>query len=337
MKSSSTRLGRLGAVQGLAWLLFLAAGRADAAGISIVNVSSTGASTSTLAVGDVLTVDLVANNDTHLDIYGLELLAFGYDVDANGVADDGLRMAGLASTDAIFNTTVIDDVGSFGGLPHLRGTRGAEVNYPRAGLQTYLFRSISLTPASGDGSLDVGIAGGLIRDGDVHFRISFQATSLLDTRTIDLTFGLSNPAGSPIPGACRSLRGDAVVGTGGICHPFENETLRLSILADPDFVPGSGGGTGGTGGTGGGWNRRIGRHGRGNGRERRHGRDRGDRRRRCRRRGSRARRRAPLRRGAPDGAAGQPPLSGVSATSSRSTATSESASATGSAAAASPP
>jgi hypothetical protein len=231
-------------------LLSFVAGRADAAGISIVNVSSTGASTSTLSVGDILTIDLVASNETHLDIYGLELLAFGYDVDANGVADDGLRMAGLASTDALFNTTVIDDVGSFGGLPNLRGTRGAEFNFPGAGLQTYLFRSVSLTPASGDGSLDVGVGGGLIGDGDVHFRISFQATSLLDTRTIDLTFGLSNPAGSPIPGQCRSLRGDAVVGTGGICHPFENDSLRVAILADPDLVPDSGGGTGGTGGGG---------------------------------------------------------------------------------------
>lgn len=100
----------------LVLLLPFFAGRADAAGISIVNVSSTGASTSSLAVGDVLTVDLVANNDTHLDIYGMELVAFGYDVDANGVADDGLRMVSVSGIGSIFNAVAVPSVGSFGGL-----------------------------------------------------------------------------------------------------------------------------------------------------------------------------------------------------------------------------
>ncbi len=225
----------------LSWLAALlllpfVAGQAAAAGISIVNVSSTGASTSSLAVGDILTVDLVANNDTNLDIYGIELLAFGYDVDANGLADDGLRMVGVSSTDSLFNTTVIDGVGSFGGLTHLRSPRGPELSYASAGLQTYLFRSISLTPANGDGLLDVGIAGGLIREGDVHFRISFQATSRLDAAEIDLTFGISAPGGSPTP--VSTPRGDAVVGARGVMYPFENDTLRVRILADP----GAGGG-----------------------------------------------------------------------------------------------
>src|SRR5690606_13893042 len=70
-------------------LLLVGASRAEAAGISIVNVSSTGSSTSDLAVGDILTVELVANNDTHLEIWGFGLIAWGYDVDSNGVADDG--------------------------------------------------------------------------------------------------------------------------------------------------------------------------------------------------------------------------------------------------------
>jgi hypothetical protein len=253
MKSSSTRLGMLGAVQGLAWLLFLAAGRADAAGISIVNVSSTGASTSALAVGDVLTVDLVANNDTHLDIYGLELVAFGYDVDANGVADDGLRMVSVSTIGSIFNSVAVPSVGSFGGLDNFAAswtyweTINRPYQLPASELFTVFFRGGSLSPSTGDGTLDVGIGGRLIRDGDVHFRISFQATSVLDTRSIDLTFGVSYGESAPIWGVSGPRPADGVIGTGGIFLPFENDTLRLAILADPGSAGGAGAASGAVG------------------------------------------------------------------------------------------
>jgi hypothetical protein len=235
-------------------LLSFVAGRADAAGISIVNVSSTGASTSALAVGDVLTVDLVANNDTHLDIYGMELLAFGYDVDANGVADDGLRMVAVSTIGSIFNSVAVPAVGSFGGLGNVTASwpsrpEGFFRPYmgPPSELYTILFRGASLSPSTGDGTLDVGIGGRLIRDGGVHFRISFQATSVLDTRSIDLTFGVSYGESAPIWGVSGPRPADGVIGTGGIFLPFENDTLRLAILADPGSAGGAGAASGAVG------------------------------------------------------------------------------------------
>lgn len=230
-------------------MVSLADRNASALGISIVNVTSTGSSTSTLAVGDILTVDLVANNDSNLDIYGMDLLAFGYDVDGNGVSDDGLQMVSVSSVTSIFNNTAIDGFGSFGGLDNVAQLRGGEREryVPSWGSrQTYLFAGASLSPSNGDGSLDTGIGGNLVRDGDVHFRIAFQATSLLDPTEITLTFGISRPDGS-----AYGTRGDAVIASDGSPLPFENAELRVAILGDPlaEPDPGTGGGSG-SGGSG---------------------------------------------------------------------------------------
>ncbi len=234
---------RSGAWAGFLALLALSTGRADAAGISIVNVTSTGSSTSTLAVGDILTVDLVVNNDTNLDIYGIGLIAFGYDADEDGVADDGLRMIGAESTASIFNTTVISSGQVFGGLPDFTHNNP----YPRehslgsTGLQTQLTNAISLTPSNGDGSLDIGVGGESIANGDVHFRISFQATSLLDGTELTLNFGIGDPTAT----GAEPNRGQAVVGYRGAFLPFENASLRVAILEDPNAIPDPG--TGGSG------------------------------------------------------------------------------------------
>jgi hypothetical protein len=208
----------------LASLIAFVAGRAEAAGISIVNVSSTGASTSSLAVGDVLTVDLVVDNDTNLDIYGIGLGAYGYDANGNRLADDGLRMIGVTAAASVFNTTVVGPGQVFGGLNNVVSPGGREITQLGSSLHTQFLQAISLSPASGDGSLDIGIGGRAIADGDVHFRILFQAISLPNAAELTLTFGTR-----PEPAF-----GDVVVGTRGVLLPFDNATLSVSILADPN-------------------------------------------------------------------------------------------------------
>ncbi|MEZ4281315.1 MAG: hypothetical protein R3F21_17060 [Myxococcota bacterium] len=237
---------------GLALVLFivasLAASPADAAGISIVNVSSTGSSVSELAVGDILTVELVANNDTNLEIYGIGISAFGY--------EGSLEMVGVEAVSSIFNTTVLSDGTPIGGFETNYANRGLEAVLDGT-LRTALYLSADLSPHTGDGSFDLGLRGTPISEGDVHFRISFRATSLLDTTELEVIFD------------ANSAIGDAVVGTQGILLPFERSTLRVAVLGDPDYVappgddgeePGGstgggggqpGGGTGGSGGNGG--------------------------------------------------------------------------------------
>ncbi len=221
--------------------------RAEAAGISVVNVSSTGSSVSELAVGDILTIELVANNDTHLDIYGMGLIAWGYDVDADGLADDGLRMVSVESVSSIFNSTVLGSGAVVGGIPdvfasHPNAPREQEIPSRNTGLQTYLSLAVSLTPANGDGSLDIGLGGASIADGDIHFRIAFQATSRLDATEITLNFGIGDPTATLGNGPTR---GQVVVGDRGIFLPFENDTLRVMILGDPGDGTGTAGGNGG--------------------------------------------------------------------------------------------
>jgi hypothetical protein len=218
------RLG-LGLVFAMSWGI---AASAVALGISIANVSSTGGSTSTLAAGDRLTIDLVVHNDTNVDVYGIGMIAYGYDLDVDGLADDGLRMVGGSATTSVFNTIHVPSVGSFGGLGHENsnhlyeyGAYGPGGN-PFHGLIAVMFRAVSLTPSSGDGSLDFGIGGSLIADGDVHMRIVFEATSVPSPATFDLQFGAELGRGWP------------VVGYRGTLLPFENASLAVTVLSNPE-------------------------------------------------------------------------------------------------------
>lgn len=215
----------VGLVFAASWFVAASAG---ALGISIANLSSTGASTSTLARGDRLTIDLVVHNEANVDVYGLGMIAYGYDLDADGFANDGLRVVGGSATSSIFNTVHVPSVGSMGGLGHVNSNQlqeyGAYGPYgnPYYGLISVMFRAVSLTPANGDGSLDVGIGGRLVADGDVHMRIVFEAMSVPSPVSFDLQFGAELGRGWP------------VVGQGGTLLPFQNASLAVTVLSNPE-------------------------------------------------------------------------------------------------------
>ncbi len=173
----------------------------------------------------------MANNDTNLEIYGIGISAIGYEA--------GLDMIGAESVSSLFNTTVLSDGTALGGFDTNYASRCLECTVAGT-LRTMLFNSVSLSPHTGDGSLDLGLGGSSIADGDVHFRISFQATSLLDTTELELAFGVH-----------RSVA-DVVVGQGGSLLPFENATWRVAVLEDPNASADPGTGEGGSGAGGGG-------------------------------------------------------------------------------------
>lgn len=207
-----------------AWLI---PGQGFAAGISIVRVSSSGSSPTELAHGDLLTIDLVAHNEEHLDIYGVGFTASGHDVDADGLADDGLVYVGASASESIFNSGSTPEGEPFGGLSNVVSGRHEQsyfgphgsVFYGRIGL---MFASVSLSPSNGDGSLDLGVDGRPISEGDVHMRVVFQATSVPHPVDMVLTFGAYPDDVWP------------VVGTRGILLPFENATYAVRILSNPE-------------------------------------------------------------------------------------------------------
>lgn len=223
---------------GMAAALLLLPVSASALGISITNVSSTGASTTLLQVGDIITFDLVLENNGGAELYALGVGVGGYDTDQNGLADNGLAFVSGDVAQRAFN-----QVPGFGGLDNIRydGIAGTGVdgavqqgfNNPFnyfLGLPTIdplrvsLFDGITLSPTNGDGSNDFGLGGSLIDaqgQVDVHFRVSFQAIAGLgapESRT--LTFG-------------DDVQGFAAVGNGGVLFDFTDATHTFTVVPEP--------------------------------------------------------------------------------------------------------
>lgn len=211
----------------------------SALGVSIANVSSTGASTSLLADGDVLTVDLVVENTGLLDIYGFGLTVAGWDSDANGVAAEGLDFSGASAASSIFNTVVIPGppIAVLGGLtnsytsPQLRGSPAVpdtpfpgDQSEPAVEIHAAIFGGVSLTAASGSGSDDLGVVlGDLVSNGDVHFRVQFTAdaaaTGQVAAKQFTLRFG--------------DFISEAVTGTGGAALAFTDASLVVNVVPEP--------------------------------------------------------------------------------------------------------
>ncbi len=208
-------------------LLWLAPLSASALGISITNVSSSGGNVAQLGNGDILTFDLVLENASQQDIYGLSLGVFGYDRGNDGnIANDHLRfVAGGAVAASAFNTTLLPGPIALGGLANSRTAptqlgAGAPFNNPR---RVQLFDGVSLTPSNGTGALDVGIGGGSVGGGDVHFRVSFQAVAGLTGITandVTLTFGVGQ-------------FGNAAIGTDGVELAFANASYTVNVVPEP--------------------------------------------------------------------------------------------------------
>jgi len=211
----------------------------SALGVSIVNVSSTGASTSLLADGDVLTVDLRLENATLEDVYGLGLTAAGWDTDANGIAAEGLDFSGASAASSAFNTNVVPGppIAVFGGLtnsyatPQLRGAPAVpdtpfpgDQSVPALEVHAAIFGGVSFTAANGSGDDDLGVSlNDLISNGDVHFQVQFTAdaaaTGQLAAKQFTLRFG--------------DFLTESVTGNGGSSLAFTDASLVVNVVPEP--------------------------------------------------------------------------------------------------------
>jgi hypothetical protein len=202
---------------------------AQALGVSIVGVSSSGSSNVVLQPGETITFDLVVENATAEDLFGLGLGVRGYDANANGRNDDGLSFSSGLVTDAVFN--VVRNPGTpneaFGGLPN---TLSAATEFgffnPTTDrfeeLRAMLFNGVAVVGASGDGTDDVGIGGGYTGDGDIHFQVVFQATPVQRGSTdLNLDFGTIEDLGA------------AAIGDGGSILVFYNDSYNLTVIPEP--------------------------------------------------------------------------------------------------------
>lgn len=220
-----------------AWLsvcVILAAGTASSLGIDVVAVSSTGRSTTELEAGDILTVDLRLRNESRIDLYGIEIVAFGHDVNRRGIFSGGLRWVDGERASSAFNEARVGDT-AFGGLSAAPGPSERH-NYfgfvnpdPRMpnGNLVVAFGGIGLSPSSGSGLEDIGVDGRPISEGDVHIRLRYEAVPTPEQVTLDLVFGI------PDPDVSFWVDDHGYIALGADLRPlrFENDSWEVTVLA----------------------------------------------------------------------------------------------------------
>ncbi|MFK7896303.1 MAG: PEP-CTERM sorting domain-containing protein [Myxococcota bacterium] len=209
------------------WSLALAAAMmvaplsASALGISVANVSNT-----FLLDGETVTVDLVLENATQEDVFGLEILVTGYDVNNDGTTlNNHLVLSGGSVAAEVFSDVFVAGTGSFNGLGNLRAApveqgQGSPIFDP---LRTSLFAGASLSSVNADGTLDTGINGLQTNGNDVHFQVQFTAQAGLtgiDANTVTLNFGVGE-------------FGSAAIGAGGQILAFNNASVDITVVPEP--------------------------------------------------------------------------------------------------------
>ncbi len=208
-------------------ILFAMPTVASALGISIVNVSSTGSSTSALEANDEITFDLRLDNPGNVDVFGLDVVVTGFDTPGTTNAiSSGLQLVGGSVATSALNTVNIPAVGSLGGIANTRTAPtqvwALSLSEPQP-VRTSLFAGAALTASNGNGSLDTGIGGGLVGAGDVHFRVTYRlVTNIPDlNQNLTLSFGVAEGLGH------------VAVGAGGESIAFQNATYALTVIPEP--------------------------------------------------------------------------------------------------------
>ena len=210
-----------------ATILFVMPTVASALGISIVNVSSTGSSTTALEANDEITFDLRLENPTNVDVYGLDIVVTGFDTPGiTNAISSNLQLVGGSVAGSALSTVNVPAVGSLGGIAN---SRVAPVQVfvqdlinPQP-VRTSLFAGAALSPSNGNGSQDTGIGGGLVGSGDVHFRVTYRlVTNIPDlNQNLVLSFGVAEGLGH------------VAVGAGGETIAFNNATYALTVIPEP--------------------------------------------------------------------------------------------------------
>lgn len=208
-------------------LLFVMPTVASALGISIVNVSSTGASPTYLLNGDEITFDLRLENATGVGVAGLDVVVSGFDTaGTTNAISSGLQLVGGAVTTSAFNQNlpVLPDLSDQG----LENQRLAPVNVWALSLtnpqevRTSLFAGIDTLNRTGTGDNDPAIGGGSTATG-IHFRVTYRLVGVgsIAARNYTLSFGTN------------AVAGEIAIDRFGNELPFQNASYALTVIPEP--------------------------------------------------------------------------------------------------------
>ena len=207
---------------------------AMALGISVVGSSSTSGTPGLVRFGDTITVDLVVENATLEDIFGIDIAARGHDVNGDGLANDGLEIVGGQTSFNLFADIGAGDLGIENTVDpgiQLRGSPllfpGTPSETPAVELHAMVFSGLDTLGGSGDGQDDFGVGPNFnVEAGNVHFQVTFSPTNgpsspLVSLTDITLEFGVFSELGYE------------AVGNGGSFLPFTNDTLTIQVIPEP--------------------------------------------------------------------------------------------------------
>lgn len=205
---------------------------ASALGISILNVSSTGASPTYLLNGDIITFDLRLDNPTNVAVAGLDVVVSGFDTPGTTAAiSSGLQLqaGGLVAANAFADGPFEPIVGDAVALYNIRT---APVNVWALSLlnpqpvRTSLFSGVDFNAHSGDGTFDNGPFGQTGASG-IHFRVSYKMVvpagpaNSFPGQNITLDFGT------------MGSQGHIAVNALGQEIPFTNAQYSLTVVPEP--------------------------------------------------------------------------------------------------------
>lgn len=192
---------------------------ASALGIVIDSVTSSGASTTVVSPGDTITFNLLLENATQETVFGLGIVADGYDAGAQGFASDN-RLVFIGGESA---ASILEPVPGFGGLGNQLGTTAVQLGgvapppsppNPTT-LQALLFNGANpSSTANGLGNNEV------LNSNGVHFTVTFLARNLGTPGTVNLNFGIDGAA-------------NVAVGAGGSSLAFNNAGYSLVVVPEP--------------------------------------------------------------------------------------------------------
>ena len=198
--------------------------------------STDGASTATISAGEQVTIDVQMINDLDQPIGAIGAFAFGYDTSV--VSFVSAEVAGTAMNTAIADFTdsglgfqptggISAGVGTAGAQPAALAAPNRDVVAETApGLVTWFngIQSTLPTPPNTGEEFDIGIAGDLITNGDVHARFVFQG---VDTGQTGINIGPDN------------INGGVVIGTGEILGTDIGTTVDMIVVPEPVQIVGS--------------------------------------------------------------------------------------------------
>lgn len=204
---------------------------ASALGISILNVSSTGASTTFLQNGDIITFDLRLDNPTNVSVAGMDVVVSGFDTPGTTAAISSnlqLQAGGLVAANA-FATPPFEPV--VGDANALYNIRTAPVNVWALSLlnpqpvRTSLFAGADTNGHNGDGTTDNGPFGQTGAAG-IHFRVSYKLViansgPVQPIQNLNLNFGT------------MADQGHTVVDSLGQDIAFNNAQYALTVAPEP--------------------------------------------------------------------------------------------------------